>query len=47
MCRREEEQRDKLLEKYARLHRDADQWEARWLEIGTAIEETEAARAAT
>ena len=42
-----EEQRDKLLEKYARLHRDADKWEARWLEIGTAIEETEAARAAT
>ena len=42
-----EEQRDKLLEMYARLHRDADQWEARWLEIGTAIEETEAARAAT
>ncbi len=41
------EQRDKLLEKYARLHRDADKWEARWLEIGTAIEETEAARAAT
>ena len=42
-----EEQRGKLLEKYARLHRDADKWEARWLEIGTAIEETEAARAAT
>jgi len=42
-----DEQRDKLLEKYARLHRDADKWEARWLEIGTAIEETEAAGAAT
>ncbi len=41
------ERRDELLEKYARLHRDADEWEARWLEIGTAIEETEAARAAT
>ena len=38
---------DQLLEKYARLRRDADKWEARWLEIGTAIEETEAARAAT
>jgi ATP-binding cassette subfamily F protein 3 len=38
--------RGKLLENYARLSRDADRWEARWLEIGTAIEETEAARAA-
>jgi ATP-binding cassette subfamily F protein 3 len=38
---------DELLEKYARLRLDADQWEARWLELGTAIEESEAARAAT
>ncbi len=36
----------KLLEKYARLSRDADKWEARWLEIGTAIEDAEAAGAA-
>jgi hypothetical protein len=28
------------------LARDADQWEARWLEIGTSIEEAEADRAA-
>jgi ATP-binding cassette subfamily F protein 3 len=38
--------RSKLLEKYARLSRDADKWEARWLEIGTAIEDAEAAGAA-
>jgi ATP-binding cassette subfamily F protein 3 len=38
--------RDELLAKYARLSRDQDEWEARWLEVGTAIEETEAARAA-
>jgi ATP-binding cassette subfamily F protein 3 len=36
----------KLLEKYARLSRDADKWEARWLEIGAAIEDAEAAGAA-
>jgi len=41
-----DEGRTKLLEQYARLARDADQWEARWLELGTAIEEAEAARAA-
>ena len=39
------EELDKLLEKYARLGHDAEKWEARWLDIGTAIEETEAARA--
>jgi ATP-binding cassette subfamily F protein 3 len=33
----------KLLEKHARLTHDADKWEARWLEIGTAIEDAEAA----
>jgi ATP-binding cassette, subfamily F, member 3 len=38
--------RAKLLEKYARLARDADKWEGRWLEVGTAIEAAEAARAA-
>jgi ATP-binding cassette subfamily F protein 3 len=38
--------RGKLLEKYACLARDMDHWEARWLEVGTAIEEAEAARAA-
>jgi ATP-binding cassette subfamily F protein 3 len=38
--------RSKLLEKYARLSRDVDKWEARWLEIGTAIEDAEAAGAA-
>jgi ATP-binding cassette subfamily F protein 3 len=37
----------KLLEKYARLSRDADKWEARWLEVGTAIEDAEAAGTAS
>ncbi|HEX4152862.1 MAG TPA: ATP-binding cassette domain-containing protein [Steroidobacteraceae bacterium] len=36
----------KLLETYARLTGDAAKWEARWLEVGTAIEEAEADRAA-
>ena len=40
------EARGKLLEKHARLTRDADKWETRWLEIGTAIEDAEAAGAA-
>jgi ATP-binding cassette subfamily F protein 3 len=37
--------RGNLFEQYARLSRAQEEWEARWLEIGTAIEETEAARA--
>jgi ATP-binding cassette subfamily F protein 3 len=37
--------RAKLLEKYARLARDTDKLEARWLEVGTAIEEAGAAGA--
>jgi ATP-binding cassette subfamily F protein 3 len=36
-----------LIERHARLSRDADQWEARWLEVGTAIEEAETARTAS
>jgi ATP-binding cassette, subfamily F, member 3 len=40
------EVRGRLLEKYARLTRDADKWEARWLEVGTAMEEAEASGAA-
>jgi ATP-binding cassette subfamily F protein 3 len=35
----------RLLETYARLTRDTDRWEARWLEVGTSIEEAEAAGA--
>ena len=37
---------DKLLENYARVRRDADEWEARWIEIGTSLEQAETPRAA-
>jgi ATP-binding cassette subfamily F protein 3 len=33
---------DKRAERIARLERDAAKWEARWIEVGTAIEEAEA-----